>query len=269
MNAGEKGLAVVTGASGGIGLELARLLAKDGYPLVLAARRLEVLQQLAEEIHKQYGVSVTPVAVDLSHPDGPAQLFAAVQALKQPVEILINNAGFGIYGPFAQSSPEKTQALLRLNIAALTHLTHLFLPEMLQQNRGRILQVASTAAYQPGPLMAVYYASKAYVLNFSEALHCELQGTGVTVTALCPGPTKTDFKDRAGLGDTPLFSGRDVMGVQPVAQAGYRALLSGRRVVIPGWRNALLAYLARLVPRRLVMLMVLRLQSSRQLPLRS
>ncbi|OAI45768.1 short-chain dehydrogenase [Planctomycetaceae bacterium SCGC AG-212-F19] len=258
-----KGTVLITGASGGIGYALARLFARDGYPLLLAARSEDKLRLIAEELRAPHGVAVTPCAIDLAEPKAAQQLFEVTERQDQPVEILVNNAGFGSYGPFVTTDLETTLQILQLNIVALTELTRLVVPRLLERGRGKVLNVASTAAFQPGPLMAVYYASKAYVLHFSEALADELRQTPVTVTALCPGPTATGFEERAGLGSSKLFTGRRVMDVETVAAAGYRGLMRGRRLVIPGMWNRLLVFGNRLTPRRVVTAIVRRMQERR------
>jgi short-subunit dehydrogenase len=260
----EKGLVVVTGASGGIGYELCKLFARDGYPLLLAARSADKLNAFAEELTAAHGVAVATCALDLAAPDAAGQLFEAAQRQSRPVEVLVNNAGFGDYGPFVEADLASTLQMLQLNVVALTHLTRLLLPGMVQRSAGRVLNVASTAAFQPGPLMAVYYASKAYVLHFSEAIAEELRKTNVCVTALCPGPTATGFESRAGLGASKLFTGGRVMDARTVAEAGYRGLMRGKRVVVPGLWNNLLVQSVRFTPRRMVTAIVRRVQDRRQ-----
>lgn len=254
--------ALVTGASGGIGEELARLFAADGHDLVLVARSRDKLARLAAELEDAHGVSARVVASDLSRADSPREIFEELSGAGVAVDALVNNAGFGSYGLFAETDLEQELELLQVNVAALTHLTKLFLPAMLGRRRGYVLNVASTAAFQPGPLMAVYYASKAYVLSFSEALSNECEGTGVRVSALCPGPTETGFVAAAGMGDSKLFD-RGAMSARAVAEAGYRGLLDGRRVVIPGLRNNLLARSIGLFPRGLVTKVVRGIQEKR------
>ena len=258
----EKGLALVTGASMGIGEELARLLARDRYDLVLVARSADRLAALAEELSAKHNISARVIVKDLASPTAPQEIFDELQADGAVVDVLVNNAGFGSYGLFAETDAEKELGLLQVNIVALTHLTKLFLPGMIARRRGRICQVASTAAFQPGPLMAVYYASKAYVLSLSEALSNETQGTGVTVTALCPGPTETGFVAAAGMEKSKLFEA-NVMDARPVAEVGYQGMLAGKRVVIPGLRNSIMARLASLAPRGLVTKVVRRVQETR------
>jgi uncharacterized protein len=261
----DKGLVVVTGASGGIGAELCKLFARDGYSLLLAARSGDKLTTFATELTTTYGVPSSACALDLSAPDAPEQLFEAAQQQRQPVDILVNNAGYGVYGPFAESDLATTLQMLHVNIIALTTLTRLFLPDMVRRNKGRILNVASTAAFQPGPLMAVYYASKAYVLHFSEAIAEELATTNVGVTALCPGPTATGFESRAAMGESKLFqNSRRVMDARTVAEAGYRGLMRGRRCVVPGVWNKLLMQAVRLVPRRMVVRIARQMQERRE-----
>lgn len=245
-------VAVVTGASSGIGLELARLLAADGADVVLVARGADRLDKLAQELQDVHDVEAVPVALDLTEPGAPEDLMEEVEWHGRHVETLINNAGFGTFGPFVDTPVEETLDLLRLNIGALTHLTALCLRGMVERGRGRILNVASTAAFQPGPLMATYYASKAYVLHFSEALDEELSETPVTVTTLCPGPTRTGFQESADMEQSGLVRRRKLMTAEEVAAAGYRAMLRGKRLEIPGIGNKLLAWSIRFSPRWLV-----------------
>ncbi len=251
-------LAVVTGATVGIGCELSRLLARDGHDLAVVARDEARLRQVAEELSGRHGVDVTWVVQDLSRPGAAAGL--VTRLAERPVDVLVNNAGFGTFGPFAETDLEASLRMIRLNVSALTELTGLLLPAMLERGAGRILNVASTAAFQPGPLMAVYYATKAYVLHFSEALAEELRGSPVTVTALCPGPTKTEFHKRADMEGSGLLRHLGVMDAASVAAAGYRGMLSGRRIVIPGVMNKAGPLALRIAPRRLTTRVVRRLQ---------
>ena len=243
--------ALVTGASSGIGADLARELAKDGHDLVLVARRAEPMQTLANEL----GTKVTIITSDLSKPGAAAALAGELESRGLAIDVLINNAGLGATGAFDQSDPAKNSEMLQVNVTALTELTRLLLPQMIARRSGRILLVASTAAFQPGPQMAVYYASKAYVLSFGEAIAYELRGTGVTVTTLCPGPTATNFADAAENNKTVLFKSPliKVMSSAEVARIGYRALKSGRRVVVAGAANALVAVTARMSPHAAVL----------------
>ncbi|GAC1393004.1 MAG: SDR family oxidoreductase [Vulcanimicrobiaceae bacterium] len=239
--------ALITGASGGIGLELAKLFAADDHDLVIVARSGPKLEELAAQFRAQYGVTVQPLVQDLSAPS------AAQEVFKQAghCDVLVNNAGFATYGKFAENSWEEQREELQLNVVTLTELTKLYLPGMIAQRWGRILNVASTAAFQPGPLMAVYYATKAYVLSFSEAIENELNDTGVTVTCLCPGATETGFQSRANMGNVRLFSVA-VADAASVAKAGYDGLMQGKSVVIPGFKNKALAFSTRFSPRKLV-----------------
>jgi short-subunit dehydrogenase len=245
-------LAIVTGASGGIGLEIARLLAGDGYDLVIVAQDAEKLGRAARELKNDRGVRVSEFAADLSEPASPQTLAHEIDREGLVPDVLVNNAGYGLRGAFAEIGLAQQLRLIDVNVRALTHLTGLFLPGMLQRKRGRVLNVASTAAFQPGPLMAVYYASKAYVLSLSEALANETAGSGVTVTALCPGPTATGFQERAGMRGTRLFEA-GVMTAAEVARQGYDGMKRGDLVVIPGWRNRLLAKTVQLLPRPMVL----------------
>ncbi len=203
--------------------------------------------------------AVVIIPADLSDPAAPAHIVAELTRQKTTIDVLVNNAGFGLFGSFATTDLTRELAMIQVNITALTELTKRLLPSMLKQKQGRILNVASTAAFQPGPFMAIYYATKAYVLSYSEALHEELHNTGVTVTTLCPGPVATNFQARAELGDIPLFR-QNVMSAARVARIGYAALLRGQRLVIPGWRNALGAWLTRLAPRSMILRIIRRIQ---------
>jgi len=243
--------ALVTGASGGIGEELARLFAADGHGLVLVARSRDKLSALAEELSDRHNVSARVIAADLARAEAPREIFDELRRDGVVVDALVNNAGIGSYGPFAETDEKTELDLLQINVVALTHLTKLFLPAMIARRRGYVLNVASTAAFQPGPLMAVYYASKAYVLSFTEALANETSGTGVRVSALCPGPTETGFVAAAGMSESKLFDA-NVMSARSVAVEGYRGMLSGKTIVIPGFRNRLLASGYRFAPRGLI-----------------
>ncbi len=239
---------LVTGASSGIGLELANVFAYHGYDLVLVARHEGMLNEIAQTFQTRFGTHVKVLAADLSYLKTPRDIAKQLQAEKLTIDILVNNAGFANYGTFAQSDEQKELNLLKVNVTALTHLTKLFLPPMLQRGRGKILNVSSVAAFQPGPLMAVYYASKAYVLSFSEALSEELDGSGVTVTCLCPGATQSGFQDRAAMTKSKLVQ-NIAMDSATVARAGYRALMRGQHIVIPGTKNQLFALTPRILPR--------------------
>jgi len=243
---------LITGASGGIGYELAVLFARDRHNLVLVARSGDKLGLIAAELQTQYGVTVKAIALDLADSPAPKFLFDQLQREGIAVDILVNNAGFGAFGEFATMSEEEILGQIQLNITALTHLTKLFLPPMLTRHAGRIMNVASTAAFQPGPLMAVYYATKAYVLSFSEALANELSGSGVTVTCFCPGATDTGFAKRAGTENSRLFKQVGAMDVKTVARDGYRGMMEGKTVVISGLRNWMVAESVRFAPRKMI-----------------
>ncbi len=244
--------ALITGASGGIGYELAKLFARDHYDLVLVARRSGKLNQVAAELQGQFGVGVKTVALDLVASPASEFLFDQLQREEVAVDVLVNNAGFGGFGEFAAMTEEEILGQISLNITALTHLTRLFLPAMLARRGGKIMNVASTAAFQPGPLMAVYYATKAYVLSFSEALANEVAGSGVVVSCFCPGATDTGFAKRAGTEDSRLFKKLRPMNAEAVARDGYRGLMAGRTVVISGLQNWLVAESVRFAPRKVV-----------------
>lgn len=245
--------ALITGASSGIGSDLAELFARDGFNLILVARSTERLEKLARELASKYSVHARIVTQDLSEPGAAENLIRklAPQSGKDDlgIDVLINNAGFGMQGNFWKIPVETHRQMMQLNMITLTELTQLILPEMIRRGQGRILNVASTAAFQPGPFLAVYYATKAFVLSFSEALANELTGTGVTVTTLCPGPTQTEFLQTAGIQDLPMLKTPVVMTSRKVAERGYRALMKGKRVEIPGLLNKATAFSTRLAPR--------------------
>ena len=244
--------ALITGASSGIGAEIAREFAAHGYDVVLVARGKERLMALAGELEAAHGIAARVLEADLARPQAPDEIYQQVGRQGVTVDVLVNNAGFATYGPFAETDLLTERDMLQVNVVAVTHLTKLFLRDMLARGHGKVLNVASTAAFQPGPLMAVYFAAKAYVLSLSEALANEVQGTGVTVTALCPGPTPTGFQRRARMEDTRLMHSPLVTDVATVARVGYRALMAGKTVAIPGWTNRALIFAVRLTPRGLV-----------------
>src|SRR6266705_6646003 len=251
--------ALITGASSGIGYELTKLFARDGYNLVLVARIQKQLMQMADELQEKYSVSVKVISKDLSAASAPEEIFTELQQESRGIDALVNNAGFATYGLFSETDLEAELQMMQVNMVTLTHLTKLFLPGMLNKRMGKILNLASTAAFQPGPLMAIYYATKAYVLSFSEALANELHGTGVSVTALCPGPTESGFQKKANMEDSKLFSG-NIADAASVALAGYRGLMAGKAVVIPGFSNKLIPWVVRLSPRGVVTRVVRRMQ---------
>lgn len=254
--------ALVTGASSGIGLEIARTLAAKGIDLILTARSQDPLERLAAELTQRHGIAAQTVVADLAACNSATALFDQINASGTHVDILVNNAGFATFGPFAQADAGAERDELHVNVVALTELTKLFLKGMLDRGKGRILNVASTAAFQPGPLMAVYYATKSYVLHFSEAIANELRGSGVTVTVVCPGPTTSGFQQRANLGASKLMAGR-FMSSATVARIAVDATLAGKTIVIPGFRNAALAWLVRFMPRGFIADFVHRAQELR------
>lgn len=242
---------LVTGASSGIGRELAKRFARDHHDLVLVARSRDRLEAIGAELGGSAGGAVKVIPKDLSRPGTCAEIFDELRRDSIEVGVLLNCAGFGVFGPFVETDLAAEREMMQLNMVALTELTRLAAREMVRRGSGRILNVASTAAFQPGPRMAVYYATKAYVLSLSGALAHELAGSGVTVSTLCPGPTWTGFGGRAKMEGARVYRA-GVMEAAAVADAGYRGLMKGRAVIIPGFRNKLLALSARLGPRKLV-----------------
>ena len=261
LNAHSK-TALITGASFGIGMEFARIFAREGYNLVLVARSADKLRQLASELEKAHRTRSLILATDLTEPGAAAYVLDQTTRADIQVDVLVNNAGFGQYGLFAENDLEECLRQIQLNVTTLTHLTHLYLPAMIEGKTGRILNVASTAAFQPGPLMAVYFATKAYVLHFSEALANELRGTGITVTCLCPGATATEFHKRAKATGMNLLK-FGAMDARTVAEDGYRALIAGKPLVISGFKNWLLAQSVRFSPRGLVTAITRKIQEQK------
>jgi short-subunit dehydrogenase len=247
--AGSRPLALVTGASSGIGADLARELARNGHDLVLAARRAEPMRVLADEL-KATGAASTVISADLSKPGASAALAGELQSRGLTIDVLINNAGLGAGGAFHESDPARVSEILEVNVVALTELTRALLPAMVARKSGRVMFVASTAAFQPGPSMALYCASKAFVLSLGEAIAYELRGTGVTLTVLCPGATRTEFTDVAKTGSSVLFDSpvASVMTSAEVARQGYKALAAGKRVHICGFINKVVAASGRFSP---------------------
>ena len=244
--------ALITGASTGIGYELAKLFAQDHHNVVLVARSASKLTQVADELQGQFGIAARTVPLDLADPQAPQVLFDQLRGNQIQIDFLVNNAGYGIRGNFVSIPLEESLGQIQLNITALTALTRLILPSMVERRSGKVLNVASTAGFQPGPLMAVYYATKAYVISFSEATANELKDTGVTVTCLCPGATDTEFQKRAGTENSVLFRKIPPMDAKTVAEDGYRGMMAGKSLVISGLRNRLLAESVRFGPRKLV-----------------
>ena len=258
---GEGQTALVTGASMGIGVDLAECFAKDGYDLILVARSADALGKIAKDFSAKYKVQVASMPGDLGEIGSGTKLAKMLDDSGLKVDVLVNNAGYGVAGAYAGSDRKEEMGMIDLNVRALAELTHIYWPRMLANKRGGVLNVASTAAFQPGPLMAVYYASKAFVLSFSEALWKEAEGTGVHVSCLCPGPTESNFRARAGTGKTRLSRAGAPMTSASVARLGYRGWQRNRRVVITGARNKLLATLAPFLPRRTLLGIVHNLQS--------
>lgn len=245
--------ALITGATSGIGLALAKVFAKNNYNLILVARKQEDLNKTKLDLESQFHVAVTTIAKDLSDGKAPQEIYDFCLQQNLRVDVLVNNAGFGSYGPFIDIELPKQLAMIDLNMRALTHLIGLFLPEMVARKTGKILNVASTAAFQPGPFFAVYYASKAYVLSLSEALRSEQRSSGVGVTCLCPGPTKTEFFSKElAIKGTRLIKSGYMMEAADVAEIAYKGLMKNKAVVIPGFLNKLVAFSTRLGPRTLV-----------------
>lgn len=247
--------ALITGASSGIGKALAMEFAQDGYHLVLAARSVDKMQALAQELQQRHQVTVTVIGADLQTDDGARTLHADIQARSITLSALVNNAGYGTFGEFKDAALTDELAMMQLNMNTVVTLTKLFLPDLIA-TRGKLLNIASTAAFQPGPYMAVYYATKAFVLSYTEAIAAELAPHGVTVTALCPGPTASGFQDKADMHASALVKGKKLPTSEEVAAKGYRALQRGQRVYIPGCMNWLLAQSVRFSPRNVVTALV-------------
>jgi len=254
---------LVTGASGGIGVDLAECFARDGYDVIVTARSEGALQEVAARLAREFGVKATAIANDLMATAGGATLAAKIAQKGLTVDVLVNNAGYGHAGPLTSSDVQTQLGMIDLNVRALVELTHLYWDGMLKRGAGGVLNVASTAAFQPGPLMAVYYASKAFVLSFSEALWEEARGSGVKVSCLCPGPTVSGFRERAGTGKTRLAAVSKAAPSMPVAEAGYRGFQRNQRVVITGARNRAMAELVRFLPRRTLLRVVKHIQGTR------
>jgi len=256
--------ALITGASTGIGYELSKCFAADHHNLILIARQETKLRQVAAELSEQFGVSVKVLVADLAKPDAPQIIADEIHKDSLQIDYLVNNAGFGLGGKFVETDLSAELEMMQVNMVALVHLSKLFLPTMVARGSGKIMNVASTAAFQPGPLMAVYYASKAFVLSFTEAIANELADTGVTVTALCPGPTQSEFQQRAHIENTRLVKGKfmGMMTSAAVAQIGYRGLMQGKRLLIPGLLNKIGVQSIRLSPRRVATQVARMLQES-------
>ena len=247
-----KKTALITGASGGIGFELAKIFAKNGINLVLVARSKNKLDELKNDLEKQYGISVYTVGKDLSLPDSVGEVYKETTGQKLKVDYLINNAGFGDLVVFTETDWKKEEKMINLNIAALTLFTKLYLKEMTNRGSGKIMNVASIAAFQPGPLMAVYFATKSYVLNFSEAINNEVRKNGVTVTVLCPGPTTSGFQEASGMIESKIIKWKKMPSSREVADFGYKAMMQGKAVAVHGIFNKILIFSERLIPRSAV-----------------
>jgi hypothetical protein len=244
--------ALITGASAGLGRDFARLFASDGHDVVLVARRRDRLDDLGAELAHTHGIKAHVLPADLGAPDAPQDLADHLQASGIEIEFLVNNAGFGSSGAFAELDTRRELEMIAVNVAALTHLTRLLLPAMIARGHGRVLNIGSTAGFQAGPFMATYYATKAYVNHFSEALAHELAGTGVTVTVSCPGATETEFGAIAGNDKSQLFAGGGASS-EAVAHQAYQAMMKGKRMIVHGARNRLLVQALRVSPRRVVL----------------
>lgn len=255
--------ALITGASTGIGYELSKIFAREGYNAILVARNRVKLGEVAKELERLYGISTKVVSADLSLSSAPEKLYREIAASEIFIDVLVNNAGIGTFGPFHQTSLKSELELIQLNIASLAHLTKLFLPQMLSRRFGKILNVASTAAFQPGPFMSNYYASKAYVVSFSVALASELKGKGVSVSVLCPGPTRSEFHKRANMENSGLMK-LPFMESYEVAQKGFDGLMKGKTVIIPGTLNKIGATLGKISPMQIGASIVKIIQSRRR-----
>lgn len=258
-----KKTALITGAAGGIGQEFARIHAESGGDLVLVDLNTPKMLELQEELHAKHKIKVHVISKDLFLPAAPKEIFDELSGLKITVDYLINNAGMGDFGLFADTDWSKQEKMIDLNIKALTYFTRLFLPQMISRGEGRILNVASTAAFQPGPTMSVYFATKAYVLNFSEAVSNEVRDMGITVTALCPGSTESGFHS-AVMDNRPVKS-RKLQPARSVAQFGYNAMMKGKSVAVPGLKNRIMAFSVRFFPRSFVTKMARKVQTRKHL----
>jgi uncharacterized protein len=253
--------ALITGSSEGIGFEFAKIFAEQGNNLVLVSRNKSRLDEIKKEFAEKYKIMVYDIAIDLSGPGSAMEIYNELKNRDISVQYLINNAGMGDFSLFAQSDWNRQERMINLNIGALTHLTRLFLPEMIARGEGRIINVASTASFQPGPTMAVYFASKAYVLSFSEALNEEVRNTGITVTALCPGSTESRFHSKAIEGRS--LKERRLTPAREVAEYGYRSMLKGKSVAIPGFKNRVMAAVVRFLPRDFVVRVARKIQENK------
>ncbi len=250
--------ALITGGASGLGYEFAVLLAKDAYRLILIDINSDKLKETKKELEDNYPTQVTTITKDMSKQNSSSELFEEIK--ETPIDVLINNAGFGLYGHFHETNWEREASMLNLHIMATTHLTKLILKGMVERGQGKILNMSSLAAFQPGPLMSIYYASKAYILSFSEAIANELKGTGVTVTVLCPGQTKTSFQEVVSQEASENKIGFNIASPDEVAKYGYKAMLKGKSVAIPGTFNKFLSFLPRIMPRNIATAIVRKIQ---------
>ena len=257
-------IAIITGASSGIGRDFAEMFARDNYDLILVARRREALESISRTLSERYGISCDPFVADLAKRLERERLAVRLRSVDQNIGALVNNAGIGTHGYFRETDIERELEIVEVNIAALTHLTKLVLPGMLARRTGRIVNISSVAAFQPGPLMSVYYASKAYVQSFSEALSEEMVGTGVTVTAVCPGPTESEFQSSSGLHPDAPTVGSALMTSREVVELAYDGVTQGKRVVVTGLRNKMVVFANRVLSRKRMTRLVRRLQERRR-----
>jgi hypothetical protein len=255
--------ALITGASTGIGRELTYIAAENGYDVALVARSAGPLEAVGLDVERKTSRKAYIFPADLSEPNAARSLIAEIAQAGLTIDVLINNAGFGLVGKFWELPEDQQMQMIQLNIGALTQLSRLYLPDMMERRTGWILNIASTAAFVPGPLMSVYFATKAYVVSFSEALHNEAKGSGVKVCCLCPGATRTEFDKRAGMTNSKLFEGPNVMNAAEVAQIGWNALREGKPLVVAGGMNAAMAFLTRFAPRQLAANMARSLQEAK------
>jgi len=255
--------ALITGSSNGIGYELAKVLAQKDNNLVLVARSKDKLDELKNELEKSHNIWVYTIGKDLSLPGAASEVYDELKTKSITIDYLVNNAGFGDFGLFAQSDWNKQEQMINLNVTALAHFTRLFLPDMISRGGGKILNVASTASFQPGPTMSVYFATKAFVLSFSEAVNNEVREHGITVTALCPGATQSGFQAAASMQDSKLFAGNNFPTSREVAEFGYRAMMKGKAVAIHGFKNSIMANSVRFAPRSLVVKIARQIQAKK------
>ncbi|MBI3193511.1 MAG: SDR family oxidoreductase [Ignavibacteriae bacterium] len=250
------GYVLITGGSCGIGLELARVFALNRHNIILVARNEQRLQTVANELKARYDTECEVMAIDLSLPESAKELYERIHTKHLTVEIVINNAGFGTWGNYWELDEEKERGEMQLNMVTLALLTKYFLREMVVRKSGKILNVASTAAFQPGPMMAIYYATKSFVVSFSEALSKETEGTGVTVATLCPGPTETEFQRHAGMSNMHLLKSIFMMNAHEVAETAYSGLMKGKRMIVPGAMNTIVTCCVRFLPKQFLLSMV-------------